>query len=96
MTPEEALRSIARHAGARIDRLAPGAFRLSALPAAAPPRLATPKRTPRPMPAPRSEAGADIVVTASKRDVTRNRFAGNVVRIEGGDLELGGAGAPIG
>ncbi len=39
-----------------------------------------------------AETGPDIVVTASKRDVTVREFAGQVAVLDGVDLALGGAG----
>ncbi len=88
LSVEQALAAIARGSGARVEALGPGAWRLT-------PRLRTParhvvRRSPKPLPP--EVSSDDIVVTASKRDTTRDHFAGQVVQVGGGDLELGGAG----
>jgi iron complex outermembrane receptor protein len=88
LSVEQALAAIARGSGARVEVLGPGAWRLT-------PRLRTPappvvRRSPRPLPP--EVSSDDIVVTASKRDTTRDHFAGQVVQVAGADLELGGAG----
>jgi outer membrane receptor protein involved in Fe transport len=89
MAVAEAVGLAARRAGARAERLGPGSWRLTPRPVArrrpAMPQLAY--RPPDPMP-----AEADIVITASKRDLSRDRFAGQVRRIDGLDLSLGGSG----
>ncbi|OMJ32054.1 TonB-dependent receptor [Sphingomonas sp. Sph1(2015)] len=85
---EQALAVIARGSGARVEALGPGSWRLR-------PRLHSPAPKPGPRPRPRPPAdvqGEDVVVTASKRDTTRDHFAGQVVQVAGADLELGGAG----
>ncbi len=88
LSVEQALAAIARGSGARVEALGPGAWRLT-------PRLRTParhvvRRSPKPLPP--EISSDDIVVTASKRDTTRDHFAGQVVQLAGADLELGGAG----
>ncbi|WP_294200691.1 TonB-dependent receptor [uncultured Sphingomonas sp.] len=88
LSVEQALAAIARGSGARVEALGPGAWRLT-------PRLRTParhvvRRSPKPLPP--EVSSDDIVVTASKRDTTRDHFAGQVVQVAGADLELGGAG----
>ncbi|WP_294235542.1 TonB-dependent receptor [uncultured Sphingomonas sp.] len=87
LSVEQALSAIARGSGARVETLGPGSWRLT------PRRIATarPKRV-RAHPQPSEVASDDIIVTASKRDTTRDHFAGQVVRVAGGDLELGGVG----
>jgi outer membrane receptor protein involved in Fe transport len=83
---EQALAVIARGSGARVEALGPGSWRLR-------PRLHSPAPKPRPRPRPPADVqGEDVVVTASKRDTTRDHFAGQVVQVAGADLELGGAG----
>ncbi|KTT72786.1 TonB-dependent receptor domain-containing protein [Sphingomonas sanguinis] len=87
LSVEQALAAIARGSGARVEALGPGAWRLT-------PRLRTParhvvRRSPKPLPP--EVSSDDIVVTASKRDTTRDHFAGQVVQVAGADLELGGA-----
>lgn len=83
-----ALASVARSAGARAVPLGAAGWQL--LPAAA---------TMTVNPRPRAPAGVppqqridDVVVTASKRDTPRDRFAGDTHRVDGGELDLGGAG----
>lgn len=88
LSVEQALAAIARGSGARVEALGPGAWRLT-------PRLRTParhvaRRSPKPLPP--EVSSDDVVVTASKRDTTRDHFAGQVVQVAGADLELGGAG----
>ncbi len=91
MRVEAALALIARHAGARVEAIGPNSWRLVAQPTAA-----TTAQPLRPLRARRSdrppETNADIVVTASKRDTTRDHFAGQFARVAGRDLEFGGAG----
>ncbi|USU06969.1 TonB-dependent receptor [Sphingomonadaceae bacterium OTU29LAMAA1] len=92
---EAALALIARRANARVEIVGPNSWRLVPQPIAR--MIARPLRGPL---APRSrsgpdvgiDSGADIVVTASKRDTTRDHFAGQVARVSGGELEFGGAG----
>ncbi|KQM70793.1 TonB-dependent receptor [Sphingomonas sp. Leaf20] len=91
MHVEAALALIARHAGARVEAIGPNSWRLVVQPT-----TATTARPLRPLSARRSdlppEKNADIVVTASKRDTTRDHFAGQFARVAGRDLEFGGAG----
>ncbi|QXT37642.1 TonB-dependent receptor [Sphingomonas sanguinis] len=86
LSVEQALVAIARGSGARVEALGPGSWRLT-------PRLRSPAPKPKPRPRPPADVqGEDVVVTASKRDTTRDHFAGQVVQVAGADLELGGAG----
>ena len=91
MRVEAALALIARRAGARVEAIGPNSWRLVAQPT-----TATTAQPLRPLRARRSdlppETNADIVVTASKRDTTRDHFAGQFARVAGRDLEFGGAG----
>ncbi len=91
MRVEAALALIARRAGARVEAVGPNSWRLVAQPTAAttvhPLRPLRARRSDRP-----PETNADIVVTASKRDTTRDHFAGQFARVAGRDLEFGGAG----
>ncbi len=91
MRVEAALALIARHAGARVEAIGPNSWRLVAQPT-----TATTAQPLHPLRARRSdrppETNADIVVTASKRDTTRDHFAGQFARVAGRDLEFGGAG----
>ena len=86
LSVEQALAAIARGSGARVEALGPGSWRLT-------PRLrpSVPKSKPHAQP-PADVRGGEVVVTASKRDTTRDHFAGQVVQVTGTDLELGGAG----
>ena len=92
MSIPAALAAIARQADARVERLGADSWRLVVRPLAAakPDRPRPPVRPP--SRGPSVEASDEVVVTASKRDVARSRFAGQVARIAGRDLELGGAG----
>jgi len=86
LSVEQALAAIVRGSGARVEALGPGSWRLT-------PRLRSPAPKPKPRPLPPADVqGEDVVVTASKRDTTRDHFAGQVVQVAGADLELGGAG----
>ncbi len=91
MRVEAALALIARRAGARVEAIGPNSWRLVAQPTTAttaqPLRSSRVHRSDRP-----PETNADIVVTASKRDTTRDHFAGQFARVAGRDLEFGGAG----
>ena len=91
MRVEAALALIARRAGARVEAIGPNSWRLVAQPT-----VATTAQPLHPLRARRSdrppETNADIVVTASKRDTTRDHFAGQFARVAGRDLEFGGAG----
>ncbi len=92
---EAALARIARRADARVEAVGPNSWRV--VPQTISRMMAKPLRPP---PEPRSrlshdtdaDVGADIVVTASKRDTTRDNFAGQFARVSGSDLEFGGAG----
>jgi iron complex outermembrane recepter protein len=86
LSVEQALAAIARGSGARVEALGPGSWRLT-------PRLRSPAAKPPPRRLPPADVqGEDVIVTASKRDTTRDHFAGQVVQVAGVDLELGGAG----
>lgn len=85
-----ALEVIARHARAEVIAVGANSWRLvirRAVPAL--PRIVPRRRSPFSL---SHEQGAEIVVTASKRDTTRDNFAGAVVRVSGADLEFGGPG----
>jgi outer membrane receptor protein involved in Fe transport len=88
-----ALATIARRARAQVERVGATGWRLvpavAASAAVLPPRRAAVRR---PVAAIVAAPGADIVVTASKRDTTRDHFAGQVSSVAGADLERGGAG----
>jgi outer membrane receptor protein involved in Fe transport len=94
MRVEAALALIARRAGARVESIGPNSWRLVAQPTTATAAMsAQPLRPSRARPSDRPpETNADIVVTASKRDTTRDHFAGQFARVAGRDLEFGGAG----
>ncbi|TCP31827.1 TonB-dependent receptor [Sphingomonas sp. BK235] len=83
-----ALAAIARVAGARAEPLGAAGWRL--VPAA--PRPARARVTPPPTPLPPPPPPADVIVTASKRDTPRDRFAGDTHRVDGATLALGGVG----
>ncbi|MEG3164394.1 TonB-dependent receptor [Sphingomonas sp. PB2P19] len=85
---EAALALIAGRADARIESIGPRVWRMVPQPRQRP--VTKPTR-PQWSPA-RTEGGADIVVTASKRDTARDHFAGQFARVAGSDLEFGGAG----
>ncbi len=91
MHVEAALALIARRAGARVEAVGPNSWRLvpqqTAATTAQPLRALRARRSDLP-----PETNADIVVTASKRDTTRDHFAGQFARVAGRDLEFGGAG----
>ncbi len=87
----DALALIARSAHAKAEPLGPASWRL--IPATSAPALATRLRAATPPPSLTPSAKqADIVVTASKRDTPRDRFAGDTHRVEGAELDLAGAG----
>ncbi|UIJ46842.1 TonB-dependent receptor [Sphingomonas cannabina] len=95
-TAREALERLARAANAEVQPAGPTGWRLVAR-RPEPPRprvVAVPRKAPPPLPpAPVVEVPQpDIVVTASKRDLTLRDFAGQVSRIDGAELSLGGAG----
>jgi iron complex outermembrane recepter protein len=88
---EVALKAIARRAGAKVERIGSVGWRL--VPARRPsarPILQVPPL----LPATGSYTAPppDIVVIASKRDTTRDHFAGQVASVSGTELERGGAG----
>ncbi|WP_343525888.1 TonB-dependent receptor [Sphingomonas sp.] len=88
MSVERAVAMIARAAGARVETIGVSSWRLV-------PRRPKVERAVRhhvPPSPPSDTQGADVVVTASKRDTTRDHFAGQIVRVGGDVLELGGAG----
>jgi outer membrane receptor protein involved in Fe transport len=91
--PAAALALIARRADAGMVALGSGGWRLQAIDAVAPPPRPI-RRSFRSIPVTTTDEGrgADIVVTASKRDMTRDHFAGQFARVAGSDLEFGGAG----
>lgn len=94
MQAEEAVRRLARAAGARAVAAAPGAWRIEAAAPPAPPRVA--KRTPPPpvtVRPPLTVVDAEpIVVVGSKRDLTLAQLPGQVSILQGRDLEAGGIG----
>lgn len=87
---DAALAMIARNAQAQAERIGPGSWRLAARRVAV--RPAPRRKPPLARPAPPTSTEAEVVVTASKRDVTRNNFAGQFARVDGRDLEFGGTG----
>jgi outer membrane receptor protein involved in Fe transport len=90
LPPATALALIARRAHARVVDLGHAAWRLE------PERTTASKPRPvlaaRTVPPPSVSPAADIIVVASKRDLTRDHFAGQLSQISGSDLEFGGAG----
>jgi iron complex outermembrane recepter protein len=82
-----ALAIIARAAGAHVQPLGSASW-----------RLVPEKAVTRPTPlgtggaGSRAETISDVIVTASKRDTPRDRFAGDTHRVDAADLDLGGAG----
>ncbi|WP_315764916.1 TonB-dependent receptor [Sphingomonas sp. Y38-1Y] len=91
MTPEAALAEIARRAGARVERIGAVGWRLTPAPKPEPRPRVRPVARPTP-PVPTPTTPTDIVVTASKRDTTRDHFAGQFASVSGEELERGGAG----
>ena len=90
MSVSSALAAIAGESGAQLEAIGPGGWRLVRRSrTASVPRRRPPPAPPGTIPA---DTGPDIVVTASKRDTTRAHFAGQVARVAGRELELGGAG----
>ncbi|MHC9419802.1 TonB-dependent receptor [Sphingomonas citri] len=82
-----ALAAIARAAGARVQPLGAVSWRIVPATILAPtPRRLPADRVPQAEPAP-----DDVIVTASKREIPREQFAGDTHRVEGVELELGGA-----
>jgi len=89
MTVRQALARLARVAGARAEPIGPGAWRLVRTGPEA--RPIGPARRAAPPP-PTADRGPDIVVTASKRDLTRDRLAAQLSRVDGPTLAFGGVG----
>lgn len=91
MSTKAALRLIAARADAELEPIGSLGWRLRPSVARARPRL-----RPRPARPPTSVLPtaplSDIIVTASKRDTTRDQFAGQVVQVPGVELERGGTG----
>jgi len=95
MEPEDAVRKLARAAGARAVAAGPMAWRL--LPAPRQAERDRPRRAERAAPAVRepsapAAATEQIVVVASKRDLLLGEYPGQVSFVDGADLVLGGAG----
>ncbi len=91
MTIGTALRRIAVRAHANLETIGSSGWRLRP----APPRAAVrkqPRARPRPAAPPPPPGTDEIVVTASKRDTTRDHFPGQIERVAGAELERGGAG----
>lgn len=91
MTAHEAAERLARAAGATLEPIGAGSWRIvSRRP------LQSVRRAHRPAvataPAPTADEATEIVVTASKRDVPLNGFAGQATSIAGPELTLGGVG----
>ena len=91
LSAADALALIARAAGARLEPLGPGSWRMVPRAPVVRSRAVARRIESRATPD-RSDAAPDVIVTASKRDTPRDRFAGEAHRIEGADLTLGGAG----
>lgn len=89
---EAALALIAARSQARLEQVGPGSWRLAPRPTIRP--AARPARVQ--LPPHRADVAAEVVVTASKRDTTRDHFAGQFARVAGSDLEFGGAGGTEG
>ncbi len=94
MTAAIALERIAAAAGARIVTLAPGSVQFVPRPVPTRPRAvaARPDRSSAVPPPPGPRDRQDIVVTASKRGVSRHDFAGQASWVSGGVIGFGGAG----
>lgn len=96
MSPEAALRRLAKAGGLHLRAVGPRAFILSPRPALRPrPVLAARPTPPKPSVVPAAalapeEVPQEVVVTASKRDTLARRFAGQWHRIDGRDLSLTG------
>src|SRR5690606_18112888 len=95
MDAGDAVKRLARAAGARAVPAGPSAWRL--LPAPQPTRVArasAPARQPKRIPAsvPEAESLAEILVVASKRDASLDEFPGQVSLVPGEELEFGGVG----
>lgn len=94
MRVEEAVRALARAAGASVVTVGPSAWRLVPIPPPArrpPPRpaAAAARPDPKPEPVPESEP---IVVEGSKRDLQFEQYPGQVSILDGEDLVVGGIG----
>ena len=93
MDPAEALARIARASGLKLKKVGANSYVLLAASAPAPRRVAPRKAVApvRPADPPRPEnEGEEVVVVASKRDTPALRFAGQWLRIDGGEF------APLG
>ncbi len=89
-TPEQALARLFADTRARARRVGAGSFVIERAPA--PKRIvATPTARPKPAMPPLEPAGADIVVTASKRAVPLSDYAGAAQIIDGRSLSLADA-----
>lgn len=92
MTLAQALRRIASAVGAEVVPIGPGSYRIIARAPRSKPRprkVSTPRRSPPPPAPPVPPATADIVVTASKRGVSRRDFPGQLSWVSGAELNLG-------
>ncbi|MBO9498039.1 MAG: TonB-dependent receptor [Novosphingobium sp.] len=89
---KDAVRRLARAAGAQAIQVGPAGWRLVAAPAV-PRRRAPPAPEPaQRAPGPEAAPSPDIVVLGSKRDVLLADYAGEVEMIDGQELDFGGAG----
>ncbi|KQM13375.1 TonB-dependent receptor [Novosphingobium sp. Leaf2] len=91
MAPAEAVRRLARAAGGRAIAVAPGAWRIEAVPRS----MATPRHVPvrtTSAPPPPQPAADPIVVIASKRDLRLGQVPGQVSILDRAALEAGGIG----
>jgi outer membrane receptor protein involved in Fe transport len=86
--PATALAAIARAAGARVQLLGTASWRIVPATSATP----TPSRPPSNEIPHDDRDPEDVIVTASKREVPLRRFAGDTHRVDGVELDLGGAG----
>ena len=88
-TPARALERILAGSGARARQVAPGSYLIERAPP--PVRVARPPPRPRPTPARPPEAEpdiGDIIVTASKRDVPLESYAGSAQIIDGASVTV--------
>lgn len=94
MKSEEAVRRLARAAGARAVAVAPGAWRIeAATPALSrPARAASASAVAAAFTPPPQEPAEPIVVIASKRDLRIGQLPGQVSILDGASLETGGIG----
>lgn len=93
LSPAEAVHALSRAAGAQPVAAGRNGWRLVRLAAPPPPRpAARPAPATTEAPPPELVAKEPIIVIASKRDLTLRDFAGQVTRIDGPDLSLGGVG----